>query len=145
MSGQTCYIIGAMNGEPDHGFPPFFAAAAQLRSEGWEAQNPAENVPQAIKDEIERLGDRCDAYFWAMKRDTRMVLRSDALFALPRWLRSKGAKHEALTADICGIPVYDYVTRHQLDIPSLVRVQLTGLGAREHRRLSGLTGTPRVA
>ena len=77
------YISGPMTGLPELNFPAFNAAAAQLRSHGIEAINPAEINPDTTMT-------------WAacMRADIKALCDCDALALLPGWEASKGAHLE---------------------------------------------------
>lgn len=76
------YISGPITGNPEFK-RDFAAAAAEIRAAGYEAINPAENeLPEGAQ--------------WAdyMRSDIRLLIDCDAIYMLPGWRNSKGAKIE---------------------------------------------------
>jgi len=90
------YISGPMSGYPDLNFPSFHEAAAKLRALGHEVVNPAE------------LGEHAD-WQWAdyLKRDLKVLLDCDAVYALAGWRDSKGASIECDVAIRLGMLVFE--------------------------------------
>jgi len=97
-----------MSGIQDFNFPAFMAAAAQLRLEGHEVFNPAE---EDLKDfgTLENVTQQYNANTAQMKRH---VMRKDLLALLdwaeviallPRWELSHGAKAELALAKFLGL------------------------------------------
>jgi len=88
------YLSGPMTGIPDHNFPAFHAAAAELRAAGYEVVNPAE------------LGEHAD-WAWAdyLKRDLRVLLDCDGIAMLAGWRDSRGALLEHHVAQQLGMVV----------------------------------------
>jgi hypothetical protein len=81
------YIAGPMTGLPDFNHPAFHAAAAKLRSLGYEVANPAEICP-----------DTSMPYGECMRLDIREMTHCDGLAMLPDWHLSRGAMLEVETA-----------------------------------------------
>lgn len=90
------YISGPMSGYPELNFPAFNEAAAQLRALGHEVVNPAE------------LGEHAD-WVWAdyLRRDLKVLLDCDAVYALAGWRESKGASLECEVARRLGMLVFE--------------------------------------
>ena len=106
------YVAGPMRGQPDHGYPAFRKAAADLRAAGYEVVAPHE-----LDTDLPGFDPHDDAtltrehWHTAMTRDIEIVLGVDGVATLPYWRRSEGARIEVLIADVVrGIPVYP-VTR----------------------------------
>lgn len=81
------YISGPMTGIPEYNAAAFLGAEMGLRHNGYEVVNPW------------RLGEvkgwgRSDY----MRRDIPAMASCDAIYMLPGWLRSWGAKREYLVA-----------------------------------------------
>ena len=94
-----------MNGHEKFNFPAFFAAAKQLRSEGYIVFSPAENdlllYGQDFLDHPERA-----SYKICMEDDTRWICRyADAIALLPGWENSKGVKVEKALAECLGLEI----------------------------------------
>jgi hypothetical protein len=77
------YIAGPMTGIPEYNFPAFNAAAARLRAEGHEVINPAEIVT-----------DTTVPWEACMRADIRELVACDAIYLLPGFEGSRGARLE---------------------------------------------------
>lgn len=105
---KKLYIAGPMRGYPRFNFDRFAASARSLREAGYAVVSPAEmdledgdfdpdNPGEITKDRYER---------W-MRRDLRALADCDAIFLLPGWQNSEGAKRElafALAMNLEVIP-----------------------------------------
>lgn len=84
---MTVYISGPMTGIPEYNRDAFLKAELRLRTLGHEVENPW------------RLGEQAG---WGrhdyMRRDIAALADCDAIYMLPGWLRSWGAKREYLVA-----------------------------------------------
>lgn len=88
------YISGPMSGIADFNFPVFNAAAAALRSAGYDVVNPAEvNTDQGMSWE------QC------LRADIKLLCDCDTLALLPGWENSKGAHLEVHVAHRLGLRV----------------------------------------
>lgn len=77
------YVAGPMTGYPDLNFPAFHAAAAELRAQGHHVENPAEiNADPNAK------------WLDCMRMDIARLVTCDAVYLLPGWEKSRGAKVE---------------------------------------------------
>jgi hypothetical protein len=107
----TLYLSGKMTGLPDHNYPAFHAAAAELRAVGYRVINPAE------------LGT-VEGWTWEqyLRRDLQAMLAdADALALLEGCDRSAGAQLEATVAHALGwrvLPVESWIA-----MAYLVRVE----------------------
>lgn len=88
------YVAGPMTGLPDLNFPAFNAAAAALRAVGWHVENPADH------GEVE--GAEWSDY---LLHDMRKLGTCSAIFMLPGWSRSKGARLEMHVARETGLSI----------------------------------------
>lgn len=88
MSKTRVYISGPMTGIAEHNFPAFNKAAYDLFVMGYDPVNPAD------KGEI-------DGWTWEdyLRHDIELLVKCDAIFMLPGWESSKGAKLERFIAD----------------------------------------------
>lgn len=91
---KRVYISGPMTGLPDFNYPAFKAAAELLRAKGIEVENPAENP---IPD--------CGSWAGYMRFALVQICRCDAVFMLPGWEKSKGARLELHVAQQLGLQV----------------------------------------
>lgn len=92
------YISGPMTGLPDLNLPAFDAAASMLRSKGYHVYSPADY-------------ERASAAFDARKgfrQYAEWICDSDAIWMLPGWEKSAGARAEHALAVVVGLSiVYD--------------------------------------
>lgn len=89
---KRVYIAGPMTGLPEFNYPAFNAAAAELRAAGYHVENPAENPEPASGT-------------WAayMRMAIAQLVTCDAIYLLPGWAKSRGAKVEVELAQTLGI------------------------------------------
>lgn len=88
-----CYIAGPMTGYPEHNYPAFHKAAAEMRALGWEVINPAEN--HGGNTTLPR-----EDYF---RTDIPQLVSCDAVLLLRGWEQSRGARLEFAVARECGV------------------------------------------
>lgn len=88
------YVSGPMTGLPGHNFPAFDEAARRLRKAGYDVHNPATkgNPPGWTWNDF-------------MRYDIEKMMRCDAIFLLPGWHRSNGARLEYQIAKRLGFKV----------------------------------------
>lgn len=94
---QRLYLAGPMSGYSQHNFPLFNRIAAQLREQGFEVFNPAENFD----------GDVRKPRAFYMKMDIPALIESQAVVVLPGWRESRGANLEVWLALDMGMPLYN--------------------------------------
>ena len=88
------YIAGPMTGLPEHNYPAFHAAAAQLRAKGREVINPAEQAYGTDKP-----------WEFYMRLGLQGLLECDEIVLLPGWQASRGAVLERHVAEHLGMGV----------------------------------------
>ena len=98
---STIYISGKISGDRNYR-TKFMDAEAEMMARGWKVTNPARTDPDM---EIRSI----------MIRDLIGVLTSDAVYALPDWKESAGARLETAMAVYCKIPIYYSLT----EVPNL--------------------------
>ena len=82
------YIAGPMSGLPGLNFDAFHAKAAELRAAGHEVVNPAEiNL------------DHTAEWNACMRADIAQLVTCEAIYMLPGWFNSRGAKLERHIAE----------------------------------------------
>lgn len=86
------YIAGPMTGLPQSNYPAFHAAAAQLRQQGYEVLNPAENEPPA-----------CGSWTGWMRLAVTQLAQCDGVCLLAGWKESRGAQLEYQLARGLGL------------------------------------------
>lgn len=110
MNNKSVYIAGPMSGIPEWNYPAFHAAAKKLRDEGYTVYSPAENdIEEGMVDEAaQKDGNTALAiengvfdYRKAYKWDLDKVLEGDAIYMLPGWEMSPGARGEHAVAVFC--------------------------------------------
>lgn len=105
MSDKKIYVAGPMSGLPEFNFPAFFAAEEKLRAEGWTVFNPANKEQEKALDlTAYAAGDQVlaaekgfnfrECYLWDVER----VIEADAIYMLPGWENSPGARGEHAVA-----------------------------------------------
>lgn len=87
---KRIYIAGPMTGLPELNFPAFHTAAVALRTLGHDAVNPAEIN-----------ADPNAEWLACMRADLAQLVTCDAVYMLPGWEDSRGAKLEHDVA--CGL------------------------------------------
>ena len=106
-----CYIAGPIAGVPD--FRERFAAAVPaVEALGYEVVNPCDITPVDHEGECppgydpggDASGHTSSACF--MRADLRVLLDCDAIYLLPGWFRSRGARVEAQVARACGLRIF---------------------------------------
>jgi hypothetical protein len=90
------YIAGPMTGFPELNFPAFHAATAEWRAKGWHVENPAE-----INADPKKGWNEC------MRADIPRLVTCDAIYLLPGWKLSRGARIEAHIARELGMAVHE--------------------------------------
>lgn len=93
---KRIYISGPMSNMPEHNFPAFHAAAARIRSLGYEVINPAELNP-----------DPGMTWHECLRVDIRELTMCDTLALLPGWQHSQGANLELHVAHRLGLTVVE--------------------------------------
>lgn len=93
-AGRT-YIAGPMTGYDDFNYPAFNAAAAQLRSLGIAAINPADHgvVPGATWEDY-------------LRSDIAQLATCESIYLLPGWSKSRGALLEHHIATSLGMQLF---------------------------------------
>ncbi|MDA8444794.1 DUF4406 domain-containing protein [Paracidovorax valerianellae] len=91
---KRIYVAGPMTGYPELNFPAFHAAAAALRAEGHHVENPAEINADPTAEWLD-----------CMRADIARLVTCDAVFLLPGWERSRGARVEQALAAGLGLQV----------------------------------------
>ena len=92
MRKPRIYIAGPMRGLADLNYPTFNHAARKLRGMGWHVENPAEigeglGTPEKINSDPALLAA-------VMAADIHALETCDAIFLLPGWQDSIGARKE---------------------------------------------------
>jgi hypothetical protein len=104
MSIKKIYLAGPMSGIPEFNFPAFYEVADKFRAAGWIVFNPADKEGETLSEESRKNGDPMqaqkdgfnfrDVYLW----DVTKVIESDAIYMLPGWENSPGARGEHAVA-----------------------------------------------
>lgn len=91
---KRIYVAGPMTGHKELNFPAFHAAAAALRAEGHHVENPAEIN-----------ADPNAQWLDCMRMDIARLVTCDAVYMLPGWEASRGARLEHTIAAGLGLEV----------------------------------------
>lgn len=91
---KVVYVSGPMTGYPDHNFPAFNEAAKGLLEDGYWVINPAD-------------GGVIDGWEWSdyLRQDIKDLMAADAIYMLPDWRFSRGARLEYTIAVELGMDV----------------------------------------
>ena len=101
MPDTTIYISGPMTGIPEFNYPMFAEYTKKYREKGYKVISPAETDG----------GDTSKPWSYYLRKDVRMLVDDvDAVYMLPGWQKSKGARLEFFLASELGIPIFDAVT-----------------------------------
>jgi hypothetical protein len=112
---KKIYLAGPMSNIPQLNFPAFDAAAADLRSRGYEVVSPAElDDPEdraaalASPDGNMAKIDKTWGHFLA--RDVKLIADEgiEAIVCLEGWKESKGARLETFVGRLVGLPILEY-------------------------------------
>lgn len=101
---KKIYIAGPMSGIPEFNFPAFYEVANKFETEGWTVHNPANKEGETLSARSRKSGDPMlaqkdgfnfrEVYLW----DVEKVIESDAIYMLPGWENSPGARGEHAVA-----------------------------------------------
>ncbi len=104
------YIAGPMSGHDDLNEPAFREVAHVLWSEGREPMIPHDIAPREHDGSCPTTYAAAEAQHDAacyLRADLAwMVTHADAVYFLPGWRASCGARHERYVAQACGIPCW---------------------------------------
>lgn len=109
------YISGPIAGYPE--FKEIFeSAAVHLRSLGYEVVNPCDILPYPHMGECPKGYATANGHSSAcyLRTDLEALLTCDAVFMLPKWEQSVGARLEHSVAAHCGLLIYSIHTTHLL-------------------------------
>lgn len=109
------YLAGPMRGIQDYNYPLFNAVADRLRQFGYRVANPADTDAE-VHDRAIAAENPLSVY---MERDLSDVAASHAVFVLPGWEQSEGAKIEVNVAFMLGHPVFSLPTFARVERPVL--------------------------
>lgn len=96
------YLAGPMSGHDDFNFPAFFHAADELKAQGHEVFNPAE---EDLKEwgTLEEVRKKAN-YRFCLRKDLNWIIdHAEAITFLPGWEKSKGVKAEKALAEALGL------------------------------------------
>ncbi len=107
---MKCYISGPMSGLTQYNAPAFEAAAKNLRQQGIDVVSPVE----LDRAEGHSLGkaDLSSHYWHFVSRDIQTIGEGnlDAIYVLPGWEISVGARLEVFQGLLMHIPIKEYAT-----------------------------------
>lgn len=128
------YLSGPMTGYPQFNVPAFEAASEWLRKVGHEVVSPHEmDKDDGIGDVVKTSpnGDVAaltvatgETWGTLLARDVRVIADGnfDAIFVLPGWLQSKGARLEVFVFLLKKLPVIEYETGIPLPLPVVLEL-----------------------
>ena len=104
MTGKRIYIAGPMTGVPRFNRPKFEEAARILRDHGWTVESPVEIAAAFGSDNtIVTTPGMLDA---VIEAELAALAKCDAIYLLPGWEDSRGAKRELWLALDKGLEVF---------------------------------------
>jgi hypothetical protein len=89
------YLSGPMTGIPEHNFPAFNRATAELRALGIDVVNPVEVNPDATK-----------SWSQCLREDIKALCDCQGIVLMPGWAQSNGAQLELHVAHRLGMNVH---------------------------------------
>jgi len=95
------YVAGPMTGIPGNNYPAFEEAAIDLRSCGFEVENPADNEAKLLRA---AKGSPIE-YTDYLRAGLAQLLTCDGVAVITDWWLSGGARWEVQTAGILRLPV----------------------------------------
>ena len=127
---QRVYVAGPMSGIPQFNVPAFDAAAEDLRGRGYDVVSPAEidhpetRAASLASPDGSPSSGQVNGETWGdfLSRDIKLIVDHgiEAIFVLPDWQTSRGARLETFVAHLCDLPVFTLegkpVSRHDLSI-----------------------------
>lgn len=116
------YLAGPMTGIAEYNFPAFKAAAAYLRTYGYEVFNPAENDLENGFDATGMVGNEAEQHGFslreALKQDLSWICdHANFIALLDGHHASKGVAAELALANALDVPVFHF-TRFNGGIPA---------------------------
>jgi len=125
------YLAGPMSGLPRFNFPAFDRAARDLRDSGYDVVSPAELDSPASRKAALASPDGDPAIYVAntnetwgdlLARDVKLIADGgiEAVFVLPGWEGSRGARLETFIANrMVGLPILEYSSGSVIPIGTL--------------------------
>lgn len=121
------YVAGPMTYIPQFNIPAFDQAAGDLRDRGHEVISPAELDDPWVRERELASPDGApqrDLFGpWGdfLARDVRQLANDgiEAIYVLPGWEKSKGARLETFVGYLCGLSIISYVTGTLVPVPEL--------------------------
>ncbi len=98
------YVCGPMTGRAFHNFPAFFSAEKALVGKGYDVVNPAKNDGGSTWQRSWQLTvDANRSWESYLRQDLTSMLTCDAIYTLPGWRKSRGARLEVNVAKRLGM------------------------------------------
>jgi nucleoside 2-deoxyribosyltransferase len=108
------YLAGPMRGYPRYNFDLFEKSTQEIESKGVTVMSPHRidlsmgfNPDLPIEDQDFKMED-------AVLRDIQAIIEADAVYFLPRWPHSVGARAEYAVAKWLGRPCFQYPELYEL-------------------------------
>lgn len=109
------YVAGPMSGHAGMNRPAFESAAATLRSHGHEPFIPHDIDPAdhdgPCPTTYAAAQSSHDSACYLRADLIAMLQRADAVYFLPGWRHSRGARHERYVCEAVGIPIWEGILR----------------------------------
>lgn len=107
------YLAGPMSGQADYNYPMFHTVVRHLRDLGLTIISPAEDEDHKPMQPPAPGAEKPRAHY--MREGLNKLLRCQAIYMLPDWQFSKGAKLEHRIAQACGMTIFYAETSHTTD------------------------------
>lgn len=123
------YVAGPMTHIPKFNIPAFDHAAEDLRDRGLEVISPAElDDPWVRERELLSVDGAPDPELFGpwgdfLARDVKLIANDgiEAIYCLPGWSGSRGARLETFVGYLCGLRLVDYATGRLVPIDLLAQ------------------------
>ena len=133
MVRMKVYICGPMTGIPQFNLPAFDLAALELRAADYEVVSPGELAAPVVRAAEEASLDGSllsNVGTWGefLARDVRLLADDGirAVFVLPGWEASRGARLETFVAHLLDMPILSLATNEAVPLWRLTVAWTTG-------------------
>lgn len=111
---KKIYIAGPMSGYDNFNYPAFHKAADELRELGCSVESPAEYEGRPLMPPTK---EDAKPHSYYMREGLNKLLRCQAIYMLPGWQFSEGAKLEHRIAKACGMTILYAESGHEGEMP----------------------------
>lgn len=138
------YLSGPMTGIPSFNVPAFEKATAKLRVEGHRVVSPheldsdsgiGEHILNNATGDVSKLTAATgETWGTLLARDVKILADRgiEAIFVLPRWWESKGARLEVYLGLLHGIEIWSYLTGNRIPHEDVIDALTRQLKEKKH-------------